>query len=163
MIDVRPATEKDIDRLCTLYRDFHEFHAAGVPDRVAPLPDERQDEQVRLAARLREIIGSPDSTVLVAEDESKIVGLSELYIREDEHLRDRLARRYCHLQSMFVARERRRTGVGRRLLAASEAWAKSHDVSELRLDTWEFPEGPLGFYERCGYRTFRRSLARDLG
>jgi GNAT superfamily N-acetyltransferase len=163
MIDFRTANEEDIDTLCDLYLDFHEFHVAGVPERLETIRRVWDDERVRLAGRLQEIIGNSDSAVLVAEEEGNLLGFCELYVREDKRVRGRVARRYCHLQSMFVTRQRRRTGIGRRLLAASESWAKSQDASEMRLDTWEFPEGPLGFYERCGYRTYRRSLTRDLG
>jgi len=162
MIEVRPATVRDVTMLCELYRDFHEFHVRGMPTRLETLTPVWEDEKAKLAARLRDVIGNPDSEVLVAVEGGRLLGLSEVYLCEDEPVRGRVSRRYCHLQSMFVASERRRKGVGRLLLSASESWAMARGLSEIRLDMWEFPEGPLEFYERCGYRTYRRSLARDL-
>jgi hypothetical protein len=32
----------------------------------------------------------------------------------------------------------------------------------MRLEIWEFPDGPLPFYQRLGYRTIRRTLAKEL-
>ncbi|MGH9418604.1 MAG: GNAT family N-acetyltransferase, partial [Thermoanaerobaculia bacterium] len=55
-----------------------------------------------------------------------------------------------------------RAGIGSQLLAAAERWAVEHGATELETDIWEFGEGPLGFYEREGYATRRRTLARRL-
>lgn len=74
----------------------------------------------------------------------------------------RPAARYCHLQSMFVPEDRRRSGIGKRLLASSESWARAKGAKETRLDVWEFDEGPGGFYEKHGYRPCRRSYVRTL-
>ncbi len=32
----------------------------------------------------------------------------------------------------------------------------------MQLDIWEFPAGPLHFYEDLGYRTLKRHLVVDL-
>jgi GNAT superfamily N-acetyltransferase len=162
MLTVRPATERDISALCDLYLDFHEFHVKAVPARLASIRDVWEEEKERLAVRLSEIIGDSNSVVLVAEDEGELRGLSELYLREEEETRGRVGRRYCYVQSMFVVRSRRGEGIGRMLLSASESWARAGGACEMRLDVWEFSEGPLAFYERFGYGTCRRSLARDL-
>jgi GNAT superfamily N-acetyltransferase len=162
MTNVRPATKEDIDALCQLYSDFHEFHVQGVPKRLETLRNVWDEEKVKLAARLQEVIGSNDSAILVAEDKRVLLGFSELYLREDGRARAKPARRHCHLQSMFVAQSLRRRGIGRQLLSSSESWAQSRGASEIRLDIWEFSEGPLAFYERFGYGTYRRSLVREL-
>jgi GNAT superfamily N-acetyltransferase len=162
MTDVRPATERDVPALCDLYLDFHEFHAERLPLRLSSLRHGWKTEKVSLAERLREILHDPDSAVLLAEVDGELVGFSEIYVREDDQTAARPACRYSYLQSMFVRESHRRAGVGRDLLSASETWSKSRGAAELRLDVWEFPEGPAGFYEACGYRTYRRSLTRRL-
>lgn len=92
-----------------------------------------------------------------------MIGLAEVYVRHDEPGRGLIPQRFGHLQSMVVREEDRRAGVGAALLEASEAWARAGGAREMRLDIWEFPEGPLRFYERCGYSTLRRTLVRRLG
>jgi GNAT superfamily N-acetyltransferase len=53
-------------------------------------------------------------------------------------------------------------GIGTRLVEAAERWARGQGATEVRVETWEFVEGPLAFYERMGYRTLRRTVVREL-
>jgi GNAT superfamily N-acetyltransferase len=119
-------------------------------------------EKAGLEGRLREIVAGSDEDILVAEAEGKLSGFAEVHIREVQATSARPAARYCRLQSMFVPEDRRRSGTGRRLLAASESWARARGAKEIRLDVWEFDEGPSGFYEKHGYRPYRRNYVRSL-
>jgi GNAT superfamily N-acetyltransferase len=53
-------------------------------------------------------------------------------------------------------------GVGAWLMETAQEWARERGAFEMRLEIWEFEAGPLRFYERCGYRTLRRMLVREL-
>jgi len=161
MADVRPASDSDIPDLCDLYLQFHEFHVDRIPERLLSLRSRWDQQGAELAERLREILRDRDSAVLVAVVDEEIAAFSEIYLREEVSK----ARRdccYCHLQSMFVSARHRGRGVGRLLLEASESWARSRGATEMRLDVWEFADGPSRFYERCGYHPYRRSYARPL-
>ncbi|MBN2564606.1 MAG: GNAT family N-acetyltransferase [Candidatus Eisenbacteria bacterium] len=162
MTGVRTAAESDILALCDLYLEFHEFHAERIPERLCSLAPMWSAEMAGLKGRLREIMAGGDADILVAEADGTISGFAEIYLREDQGTSARPAARYCHLQSMFVTADRRRSGIGRLLLAASESWARTRGAKEIRLDVWEFDEGPSRFYEKHGYRPYRRSYVRSL-
>lgn len=162
MTGVRPAAESDIPALCDLYLEFHEFHAERIPERLRSLRPVSSAEMAGLEGCLREIVAGSDGDILVAEADERMSGFAEIHLREDEGASARPAARYCHVQSMFVPEDRRRSGIGRRLLAASESWARARGAKEIRLDVWEFDEGPSGFYEKHGYRPYRRSYVRSL-
>jgi GNAT superfamily N-acetyltransferase len=162
VVEIREAGERDLDVLCDLFMDFHEFHVRGVPSRLTSLKHSGSAEREALASRIREVVAAQDAALFVAELGSEILGFAEIYIREDEPSPGRLARRFAHLQSMFVRDDRRGGGIGSALLRACESWGKAVGAEEMRLDVWEFSEGPLGFYARRGYRTTRRSLTREL-
>ena len=49
-----------------------------------------------------------------------------------------------------------------RLLHSAEGWADRRWAIELRLDIGESSAYPLDFYEKEGYRTFRRALTKIL-
>jgi len=162
-IILRPAELADRKALCDLYHEFHEFHARGVPDRLVSevgYPD-RCDEKGLLQA-LENIIRSENSTIIVAEEDGRIVGLAEIYIRDDTPDPLQKSYRFGYLQSLLVTERCRRQGTGERLLAAAEQWALAKGAAEIRLDIWEFDAGPLKFYEKCGYKTLRRSMTRKL-
>ena len=156
---IRPATEDDLDALITLYREFHAFHVAGLPARLR-LPEQDDTEDIRRS--LGEILANADAALLVAEVEDRVIGLAEVYFRHDEPHPATVTLPYGYLQSLMVTERWRGHGVGERLLRAAEDWARGRGAVEMRLSAWEFPAGPLRFYEREGYVTIKRTMARPL-
>ncbi len=159
---IRTAGTDDVERLCDLYYEFHEFHVRGLPDRLVALEKIGSHHAEELRRNLNKIIENEDSVIFVAEFENQMVGLAEVYLREDDKHPAKVSYRHGHLQSLVVSEAFRRNGVGRQLVDTAEKWAKEKGASEMRLDIWEFGQGPLRFYERLGFRTLRRSLVRQL-
>lgn len=162
MARIRPADDRDLDGVMALYEEFHAFHVAGVPERLRAMVPLSAAEREELREQLRAILLDPQAALFVAEEAGALIGLAEVYLRRDEEHPLRVAYTYGHLQSLMVRAASRREGVGRRLVAAAEDWARARGASELRLDTWEFAAGPLPFYERLGYTTLKRALVRRL-
>ncbi|HEU0028904.1 MAG TPA: GNAT family N-acetyltransferase [Ktedonobacterales bacterium] len=164
---IRPAREADFDDLIALYEEFHAFHVRGVPDRLR-LPEPSGDpaagerERAWMREQLRAILRDPDAALLLAEAGGRIVGLAEVYQRRDEPNLWTVQHTYGHLQSLIVTERWRRRGLGGRLVAAAEAWARERGATQLRLEAWEFAAGPLPFYKSLGYQTVKRELVRPL-
>ena len=157
---VRPAGLRDLEWLCKSYYEFHEFHVRGVPDRLATLGESDPGEDSKLRASLEKIINGDDSMLFIADVTGRPVGFAEVYVRQDTPDPARVSYRYGRLQSLMVDEAFRRQGVGRRLMEAAERWAREQGATEMRLDIWEFGQGPLGFYGKTGYRTLRRTMVR---
>jgi ribosomal protein S18 acetylase RimI-like enzyme len=115
-----------------------------------------------LHKEIQKIIKNRDAAIFVAEVDGQLVGLGEAYIREDEPNPLTVEHTYGHLQSMIVTEAYRGRGIGMKILRAVEKWSKEKGATEVRLNTWEFKEGPLRFYEKHGYSTLRRTLVRKL-
>jgi GNAT superfamily N-acetyltransferase len=111
---------------------------------------------------LERIIADDRCILYVAEIEKRLVGFAEAYIRIDEPDPKRISYKYCRLQSLMVREEFRRRRIGALLTERIEQWAGEKGCSEVRLDIWEFGEGPLKFYEHAGYRILRRTMVRRL-
>lgn len=156
---IREATTHDLEALFRLYTEFHEFHVRGVPDRLLKADSSRIAE---VHAAIQKTIENKDAVIFVAEVDGQLVGLGEVYMREDSLNPLKVQYKYGHLQSMIVTEAYRGIGIGTRMLEAVEQWAKEKSAAEVRLNTWEFREGPLGFYEKRGYNTLRRTLVRKL-
>lgn len=161
-IKIRLAHRQDLPALCRLYHELHEFTVRGVPDRLHTLGEFDLYDAAALSHTLTKLMDAVDVAIWVAERNGQVVGLAEVYLRADENNPQRVAYRYGYLQSLVVGKAWRGLGIGRQLLAAAEEWSRDQGATELRLDTWEFDQGPLGFYERQGYRTLRRTLVRTL-
>lgn len=158
---IRPAVLDDAAELLRLYDEFHAFHVQLLPDRLR-LPSAPSDIS-SFAALIRPIIESADSVLLVAEGhDGRLAGCAEAYLHDDSTVDVRVVRRYAHLQSLMIDARLRRHGAGTQLLVATEAWAREQGAEEMRTDTWESAGGPLGFYERSGYRTLQRNLVKPL-
>jgi ribosomal protein S18 acetylase RimI-like enzyme len=156
---LRRATEQDCEQLLSLYAEFHEFHVRGVPDRLRR-PETYDEAQLRVA--LREIMQSSDAAIFVVDAEGKLFGFAEVYLREDEPHPLTVAHRYGLLQSLYISAPFRRSGWGRQLVVAAQRWARQQGATEMQLETWEFEDGPLLFYELLGYRTLKRHLVLDF-
>jgi ribosomal protein S18 acetylase RimI-like enzyme len=161
-VTIRLAQTQDFEPLCKLYFEFHEFHVRGVPDRLLSLGDPETFDSSELCAALEKIVGDDDAALFVATVARQVVGLVEIYLRQDEANPARVSYQYGYLQSLMVREAFRRRGIGTRLLEAAQQWAREKGATKVRLETWEFAEGPQAFYERQGYRTLRRTLVREL-
>lgn len=159
---IRPADINDLDDLTRLYYDFHEFHVIGVPDHLVSLGDRDTYDNSGLKAALEKIFQSDDSIIFLAILDNHAVGLAEIYIREDDPNLTRVTRRHGYLQSLMVDHKFRKQGIGRLLMETAEKWVKDKGATEMRLDIWEFEQGPLDFYESIGYHTLRRKMVRDF-
>jgi len=65
------------------------------------------------------------------------------------------------LESMRVAAERRREGVGEALVAAFADWARAGGANELIVQAYAQNDSALAFYRAQGFRPFEVKLVRD--
>lgn len=142
-VRIRQATNQHLVALGELYLEFHEFHVQRVPERLRSLLAQGLLEREELQRQIRSILHQEDALLLVAEKDGSLVGLAELYLREDDRENPAVvAHRYAHLQSLVVTARARHNKVGQSMLEAAEAWAGANGAEEVRLDIWEFAAGP---------------------
>jgi phosphinothricin acetyltransferase len=134
---IRPATVADAAALCRIYNQ-------GIQDRVATLETEERTPEER--AQWLEARG-PRHPVLVAESDGAVVGWASLNVfnprRAYEHVAD---------LSLYVEREWRGRGVGRRLLDALVARARELGYHKLVLAAFPWNEAGMRAYRRAGFR-----------
>lgn len=160
--NIRLAQAKDLPALCALYHAFHQFHVAGLPTRLASLGDLDDFDCGEIISQLAQIIEDTEAAVFVAELNQEIVGFAEVYFRQNAPNPAAVTYNYGYLQSLMVDERFRGQGIGRQLMRVAEGWARAKGAEEMRLETWEFPAGPLKFYENSGYHTLKRTLIKEL-
>jgi phosphinothricin acetyltransferase len=134
---VRAAAIADAAAICRIYNE-------GIQDRVATLEtDERTQEERGQWLRAR----GPRHPVLVAEGDGGVVGWASLNVfnprRAYEHVAD---------LSIYVQREWRGQGVGRRLLEAVVARAGELGYHKIVLAAFPWNEAGMRAYARAGFR-----------
>jgi RimJ/RimL family protein N-acetyltransferase len=95
---------------------------------------------------LRAIRRHAYAAVFVAEEAGQVVG--RLSIGRDAHP----ASEHVADVGLMVAQGYRRRGIGRSLMEAGEAWARSVGVRKIELHVFPHNEAALRLYEQLGYR-----------
>jgi phosphinothricin acetyltransferase len=136
-LGIRAATGADVAAICRIYNQ-------GIQDRVATLETEERTPEERL-----QWLGArgPRHPVLVAECHGGVVGWASLNVfnarRAYEHVAD---------LSLYVEREWRGRGVGRRLLEALVVRARELGYHKLVLAAFPWNEAGMRAYGRAGFR-----------
>lgn len=153
--EIRDATIADVTGLAALWGEADAYHHVALPDVFAP-----PIEPARSSDFVAAILGDPDQGLLVAEAGDRLVGLIQVMLRERRP--PMVPRRFAVVDAVAVAAGYRGAGIGRRLMAAAEDWARERGASEVWLDVWEFNVEAIGFYEALGYETVSRRIRRDV-
>lgn len=155
-IQIRSAAEADYEQVDQLFASELAHHAALLPHRFQ-LADPVMPRQWFL-----DVLADPNKTLFVALNESAIAGLIllvESFSQDDPIYRPR---HYLYVDELAVQPQYRRQGIGRRLMDSAEELAADRNIPTIELNVWQANTQALTFYERLGYHTIRRRLARDL-
>jgi aminoglycoside 6'-N-acetyltransferase I len=145
-VHIRQAKPADRDRLAQL--------------REALWPETAATEHARELEPILagETPGAMPLVNFVAEDgEGRLLGFAEVDLRSHADGCDP-SRPVGYLEGWYVAGEARHSGIGRRLLAAAEDWARSHGCVEMASDTWIDNELSQTCHEALGFQVVDRCV-----
>ena len=150
-IRVRPACGDDRTRILEL--------APRLAEGVAPWRDQAE---ALLAGRcwLEESLDAAktgDGAVLVAADGDGIAG--GVSVRSSTHF---TGERDGYIGELVVAHRASRSGVGRALIAAADAWASDHGLTNLTLHPGGFNTSARAFYAALGFAEEEVRLTRAV-
>ncbi|MGU3375322.1 GNAT family N-acetyltransferase [Chryseobacterium sp. M5A1_1a] len=99
---------------------------------------------------LNEFIQSPDATLIVVEDNNEIVASGYALIKKTEKDYNNF-KSYAYLGFMFVKPEYRGKGINKLITNELVNWAKSRNISEVRLDVYAQNDSAIKAYEKAGF------------
>ena len=155
-IRVRRARRADWPSACELLKEVDDLHAAIAPKYFRSAP-RGEDEWQRL---LEEDNGAVFVADVEGTDGAAAVLVARVYDTPDNPAM--VQRRRLHIETLVVCCKHRRRGIGRRLMAESAAWGRSHGAVEVVLTTWVGNREAEAFYESLGYRELSRVLHAPL-
>lgn len=152
-LQVRPATLRDVQRIVPLWEAL-----AGLHGDLDPALAVERGAAREYAEFLRETIGWPDTCVMLGVEGERAIAFAlgriqvlPLPFRE---------RRRGWIQDVFTVPERRREGIGRRVVAALLSWFDAHRVTLVELTVAVRNPGAVRFWEALGFETFMYRLKR---
>lgn len=153
---VRPATASDLPRINELRRQVNDLHVAGRPDFFRPGFNQALQDHLDV------LFTGEGHEILVAEADGAVVGFACLRCIDRPGSPYRNAIKFVEIEEIGVDSACQRQGAGRLLVDAARARARELGYSRVELNMWEFNENALGFYERIGFRTYRRYMELDV-
>ena len=134
-IKTRLATRDDLDAVAPLFDSYRQFY-------------EREPDLALARCYLAERMDRNESVIYVAEDESgRLIGFTQLY---PTFCSVRAAHTFV-LYDLFVAKDARGTGAGRKLMEAAEAHAAKHGAARMELSTARSNKIGQALYESQGW------------
>ena len=149
-------TEDPVGRPDLVVRDATRADAGRIAELLAQLGYPASSGQV--TRRLGAIARLDSNVVLVAEHDSRVIGLVTGVTRDVIH-RDEP---FCRIASMIVDEEWRGRGVGRVLVDAIEQWARECGCSVIEVSSGVQRLGAHRFYEGLGYIEKPKRYLKDL-
>jgi GNAT superfamily N-acetyltransferase len=134
-IKARDATAEDVAGIHRLARELAETVGDGPPTEEA------------LKARLDELLDEPRARVLVAENETGIVGGVSFWIKPDLAHGDTVV----EVPMLVVAEDQRRTGVGKLLMEEVRNVASDNGASQIELVATRANVTAREFYHSLGF------------
>ena len=146
MVQIRAAGLGDCDRLAEL---FHALWPAGSVEEHGREVRSLVDGSAKLTMPI---------AVMVAESETDgVVGFVEVDLRSHADGCDP-AQAVGYVEGWYVTEKYRRSGVGAKLIAAAEEWARGFGCVEMASDTWIDNEVSQRAHAALGYEVVDRSV-----
>lgn len=151
-MNTREATEQDLKVLL-------EFEQ-GIVTAERPFNSTLIDGEIHYYDLLK-LIQAEDAFVIVAEKNDEIVASGYARIKEPDNNYSNFDR-YAYLGFMYVKPEHRGKGVNKLILDELMRWAKSKDISEVRLDVYSQNESAVKAYEKAGFESLLTTMRMKI-
>jgi GNAT superfamily N-acetyltransferase len=144
------------ESFAVLIRDVEDSDCAAIVVLLAELGYPHESRFV--AQKIEQLKGTQQDRIIVAAHGAEIIGLASLHTMPLLHLAGNL----CRVTSLVVSRAYRRKHVGKRLLEAAEAYAKTAGCVKMEITSGDQRSAAHAFYERLGYEEVSRRFVKMI-
>jgi RimJ/RimL family protein N-acetyltransferase len=139
-MEIRKIKESDAEafvELCVKVEEESEFMLIRPGERTSTIEQQR--------ARIAEIVASDNTALLVAEEGGELWGYAAAIGGPYER-----NRRTAHLV-IGIRAAHTNQGLGTRLMAALESWARTHGIHRLELEVMKTNAAAIALYQKMGF------------
>ena len=156
-VNLRKATEKDVNTLVELKIEVHKIHVSHRPDVY------RDIEIQRLEEFFIQILNEDNINTFILEDEeNNIIAYALMRIQKIENnpfLHDQKA---WLMDDLCIAENYRRKGYGKKVMSLIEKIAKNKGFKSIELNVWNFNKAAVEFYKKNGMQMMYTRLGKKL-
>lgn len=154
---IRNSTNKDLPRVKELVHELHDY--VQVYDADMPKADLIIDSYFDyLLKRVEESNGA----IHIAEIDNEIVGVCIQFGRVLNDEPDEIKFYYSYISDLIVTENHRNLNIGKHLLLAAEAYAKSLSVESISLSAFCQNEAAIKFYQKNEYQSRVITLRKNI-
>ncbi len=157
MARIRLAAARDFEAMYPLFEQVDALHIEHHPERFRSpgWPPRTQDY-------LEQVLASEHQIFLLAEVERQLAGLVHVAVYDAPAIPLFVPRLNAVISDLVVEASFRGRGIGKQLMSEAESWARRRGASSIELWVYEFNESARGFYQRLGYSTLTRTMAKTF-
>lgn len=156
-IIIRKAQRSDSKGILRLLEQIADLHHQGRPDIFKSNTKKYTEDEFAI------ILKDEDKPIFVAVDEDGNV--SAYVFCMITSYKDHAVFKDCrslYIDDFCVNEGARGQNIGKKLFEAVKTYAKEMGVYNIDLNVWEFNQGAIRFYEKCGFVTQRRTMEMVL-
>ncbi len=156
-IKIRKAKPKDAPKIAELLVGIGALHHNGRPDIYKDNLQKYNEEDIL------GILKDENMPVYVAADENdEVAGYAFCQVKTVENSKAYVHRKYMYIDDFCVDEKYRHMHIGQKLMSAVTQEARKMGIQSIELNVWEFNEGAISFYEKCGFTTQKREMEIKL-
>ena len=146
-MEIRRATEKDIERMNELLHQVLMVHHNGRPDLFKSNVKKYTDDE------LKEILVDDNRPVFVAVDDADVV-LGYAFCMFQQYCNNNILTdvKTLYIDDLCVDEKNRGQHIGKALYSFVLDYAKSQNCYNVTLNVWSCNKNALYFYEKCGLK-----------
>lgn len=152
---IRRALPTDYDAICELADQMDEVQRQGLPDRFR-----RPKGPVRLRDRTEKLMRDPDTLLVVAELDYRVVGVMNCGFYRMADYPQKQPVSHVLVRGIVVREGLRRQGIGTALAREALRWARERGADELQANVYDFNRAAAAFWAALGFGPLSHRLSR---
>ncbi len=151
-MNIRLASEKDVDRLQQMLFTVQNLHAEGRPDVFIKGTRKYNDQKVR------DIIACESSPVFVGELDGKVMAYAFCEIIDNNGTDNLKSLKTLYIDDLCVDELYRGKGYGKEIYSFVKAFAQKQGCYHLTLNVWHLNQSAVKFYEKIGMKPLKTTM-----